>query len=103
MTNENQGECREDHTWMLIACGLLLLGACDKSGDKRLADRVEKHADAQADALHNQAAALDAEAKQVRKTGEKRADAIDAANLNTAAMSDEQKAAIVNGAATAVR
>ena len=88
---------------IVIACCLLPLGACDKSGDKRLADRVENHADAQADALQNQADALDAEAKQVRKTGEKRADAIDAANLNTAAMSNEQKAAIVNGTAPAVR
>lgn len=88
---------------ILIACGLVSLSACDKSGDKRLADRVENHADAKADALQNQADVLDAEAKQIRKTGEKRADAIDAANLNTAAMSNEQKAAIVNGAAPAVR
>ena len=90
-------------TMILIACGGLSLAACDKSGDKKLAERVENHADAQADALQNQAAALDAEAKQVRKTGEKRADAIDAANLNTAAMTNEQKAAIVNGTAPAVR
>ncbi len=87
----------------LVTCAALSLAACDKSGDKKLADRVENHADAQADALQNQAAALSAEAKQVRKTGERRADAIDAANLNTAAMSNAQKAAIVNGAAPAVQ
>ena len=79
------------------------LGACSKSGDQKLADRVENHADAQADALQNQAEALNAEARQVRDTGKQRGDAIDAANLNTAAMSNGQKAAIVNGAAPAVR
>lgn len=89
---------------ILIAVTLTLgLSGCGKSGDEKLADRVENHADAQADALQNQAAALQAEAKQVRKTGEQRGDAIDAANLNTQAMSNEQKAAIVNGAAPAVR
>lgn len=88
----------------VLALGLATsLAGCGKSGDEKLADRVENHADAQADALRNQAAALDAEAKQVRENGKQRADAIDAANLNTQAMSNEQKAAIVNGAAPAVR
>lgn len=91
-------------TVALLAAGLTLaLAGCAKSGDEKLADRVENHADAQADALKNQAAELNAEAKQVRATGKQRGDAIDAANLNTAAMSNEQKAAIVNGAAPAVR
>lgn len=88
----------------LLMAGLALAAAgCAKSGDEKLADRVENHADAQADALQNQAAMLQAEARQIRQTGEQRGDAIDAANLNTAAMSPEQKAAIINGAAPAVR
>lgn len=93
------------HVTTAVAATLLAvsLGACAKSGDEKLADRVENHADAQADALQNQAAALNAEAEQIRKTGEQRGDAIDAANLNTQAMSNAQKAAIVNGAAPAVR
>jgi hypothetical protein len=87
-----------------MTAGLALsLGACSKSGDEKLADRVENHADAKADAMQNQAAALSAEAKQIRRTGEQRGDAIDAANLNTQAMSNAQKAAIVNGSAPAVR
>ena len=91
-------------TATLLAASLTLgLGGCAKSGDEKLADRVENHADAQADTLKNQAAELNAEAKQIRKTGKQRGDAIDAADLNTAAMSNEQKAAIVNGAAPAVR
>ena len=89
---------------ILLSAGLTMaLSACGKSGDEKLADRVENHADAQADALKNQAAALNAEAKEVRETGKQRGDAIDAADLNTQAMTDEQKAAIVNGAAPAVR
>lgn len=88
---------------LLAASLTFALSGCAKSGDEKLADRVENHADAQADALKNQAAELNAEAKQVRETGKQRGDAIDAANLNTAAMSNEQKAAIVNGAAPAVR
>ncbi|WP_267395780.1 MULTISPECIES: hypothetical protein [unclassified Sphingomonas] len=88
---------------ILVAGLALSLGGCAKSGDEKLADRVENHADAQADALKNQAAELNAEAKQVRETGKQRGDAIDAANLNTQAMTNEQKAAIVNGAAPAVR
>ncbi|RYD19593.1 MAG: hypothetical protein EOP89_15420, partial [Lysobacteraceae bacterium] len=76
---------------------------CGKSGDEKLAGRVENHADAQADMMENRADALDAQAKQVRKTGEARGDAIDAANLNTSQMSNDQKAAIINGAAPAVR
>ena len=91
-------------TVTLLAASLTLgLAGCAKSGDDKLADRVENHANAQADALKNQAAELNAEAKQVRANGKQRGDAIDAANLNTAAMSNEQKAAIVNGAAPAVR
>ncbi len=87
----------------LIVLGMVPLAACGKSGDKRLADRVENYADAQADMLENRADALNAQAKQVRRTGESRSNAIDAANLNTAAMSNAQKAAIVNGAAPAVK
>lgn len=97
-------------TALVGASVALALAGCAKSGDEKLADRVENHADAQADALKNQAEALknqaaelNAEAKQVRETGKKRGDAIDAANLNTQAMSAEQKAAVVNGAAPAVR
>ncbi|MEO8723388.1 MAG: hypothetical protein ABI395_07680 [Sphingobium sp.] len=87
----------------IVMLGILSLTACSKSGDRKLADRVENHADAQADMLENRADALNAEAKQIRHTGEQRSDAIDAANLNTAAMSNTQKAAIVNDAAPAVR
>ncbi|WP_242098392.1 hypothetical protein [Sphingomonas sp. CROZ-RG-20F-R02-07] len=87
----------------LALCAMMPLAACSKSGDEKLADRVENHADAQADMMENRADALQAQAKQVRKTGEQRGDAIDAANLNTAQMSGDHKDAIVNGAAPAVR
>ena len=100
LTYEKEDGIMKSATAVLL---VLSLAACHKSGDKALADRVKNHADAEADMLKNQAAALSAEAKQIRKTGESRADAIDAANLNTAAMSNSEKAAIVNGAAPAVK
>lgn len=41
-------------TAAVLAAGLAMsLSACGKSGDEKLADRVENHADAQADALQN--------------------------------------------------
>lgn len=81
----------------------MLAAACGTKGDEKLAQRVEDRADNRADMLENQADALDAQAKQVRATGESRSDAIDAANLNVQALSNEQRAAIVNNTAPAVR
>lgn len=90
--------------FILIAASVsvLALGGCSK-GDDKLAGRVENAADARADALENQADALDDRAEQVRETGEQRSDAIDAADLNTQAMSAEQKNAILANEAAAVR
>jgi len=93
-------------TLRLAAAVLLLaapLAACGGSGDDKLAHQVKKTADARADQLDQRADDLKDAADQVRKTGEKRAEAIDAADLNTHAMSPEQKAAIVNNEAPAVR
>lgn len=87
-----------------------LLAGCSESASDRLADRVENAADVRADSLENRAAelqaqadALDHRAEQVRDTGKRRADAIDAANMNVAAMSVEQRDAIVANDAAAVR
>jgi outer membrane PBP1 activator LpoA protein len=93
-------------TLRLAAAVVLLsapLAACGGSGDDKLARQVEKTADSRADQLEQRADDLKDQAEQVRKVGEKRADAIDAADLNTHAMSPEQKAAIVNNQAPAVR
>lgn len=93
-------------TLRLATAVLLLaapLAACGGSGDDKLAHRVEQAADNRADQLEQRADELKNQAEQVRTTGEKRADAIDAANLNTQAMSPEQKAAIVANQAPAVR
>lgn len=93
-------------TLRLAAAVLLLsapLAACGGSGDDKLAHQVKKAADNRADQLDQRAADLKDQADQVRKTGEKRADAIDAADLNTHAMSPEQKEAIIANQAPAVR
>lgn len=79
------------------------LAACGGNGDDKLAERVEDQAENRADALQQRADTLDERADQVRDTGEQRADAIDAADLNAHAMSAEQRNAIVANEAAAVR
>ncbi|MDD1449870.1 hypothetical protein NHF48_001225 [Sphingomonas sp. H160509] len=79
------------------------LAACGGNGDDKLAGRVEAAADNRADALENRADVLTDRAEQVRDKGEQRSDAIDAADLNAAAMSNTQKDAIIANEAAAVR
>ena len=93
-----------------LAAAILPLAACNKSPSDKLADRVENAADnradameANADTLRNQAALLDNRADKARNTGDSRADAIQAADMNVAAMSQEQRDAIVANQAAAVR
>lgn len=90
---------------ILIALSVctLPLTACGKSPSDKLADRVEKAAETRADALEKDAEALNKRAEQVRQTGEQRANAIDAADRDTAAMTQEQRDAIVANEAPAVR
>ena len=82
---------------------LATLSACGGNGDDKLASRVENAADDRADAMEARADALDEQAEQVRETGENRADAIDAADVNADAMSDQKKDAIVANQAPAVK
>ena len=93
-----------------LVASALTLGACNKSPSDKLAGRVENAADNRADMmeqnadqLRNQAAMLDNRADAARDRGESRADAIKAADMNVAAMSQEQRDAIVANQAAAVR
>jgi len=72
----------------------LALTACGGKGDDKLGSQVEAAADNRADAMEATADNLEAQAKQVRKSGDQQADAIDDADVNAAAMTDEQKAAL---------
>ena len=99
-------------TTMLGAAALLALSlaACNNTPSDKLADRVENAADTRANMLENradtlqaQAATLDNRADQVRSTGESRADAIQAADMNVAGMNQQQRDAIVANQAAAVR
>ncbi|GGB31753.1 hypothetical protein GCM10011380_21370 [Sphingomonas metalli] len=75
----------------------LSVAACGGAGDDKLAKNVENAYDNRADAMEQAADNLEDQAKQVRKSGEQQADAIDDADVNAQAMSDEQKAALANG------
>ena len=89
----------------------MTLGGCgSNSPSDKLAGRVENAADARAnelearsDNLQARADMLDNRAEQVRETGESRADAIKAADMNVQGMSQEQRDAIVANQAAAVR
>ena len=94
---------------VLVGSALLLAG-CNKSPSDKLAGRVENAADARADAMENNADALRDQAKMldnradaIRDTANSRADAIKAADMNVAGMSQEQRDAIVANQAAAVR
>lgn len=86
------------------------LGACSKDPSAKLANRVETAAEARATALESDAAALKAKADAlasradtVRDTGKSRADAIKAADMDVANMTQAQRDAIVANQAAAVR
>lgn len=75
------------------------LAACGGKGDDTLASNVEAAGENQADAL--EAAGNEAAADAVEENAEDRAEAVDDADVNADAMTGEQKAAVVNGAAPA--
>ena len=94
----------------LAVAAVLPLAACSKSPSDKLADRVENAAnnradamEANADMLRNQAAMLDNRADKARDMGASRSDAIQAADMNVAGMSQERRDAIVANQAPAVR
>ena len=87
----------------LLAIMAAPLAACGGNGDDKLAERVEDRADNRADQLEAMADNLEDRADRTREVGEQRADAIDAADLNAQAMSNEQKADIVANEAAAVQ
>lgn len=89
---------------------LFSLTACEKSSSDKLADRVENAADSRADAIENNADALanrvdrlNDRAAEIRRTGQQRSDAIDAADRDVSGMTPEQRQAIVANEAAAVR
>ena len=93
-----------------VILGSLSLASCGGKGDDKLADRVEDRAVERADMLDNKADQMEENADQlhdkadmVEETGEDRSNAIDAADVNADAMTDEQKQAIVDQNAPAVK
>ena len=74
------------------------LAACGGNGDDALAERAEDAAENKADQL--EAAGNEAGADMVEEAGEERADAIDDADVNAHAMTNAQKADVIeNGVA----
>lgn len=86
-----------------ILCRAVRLAARGGSGDDKLAREVNESADNRAHQLEQRAEDLQDQVGQVRKIGEKRGDAIEAADPNTQAMSAEHEATIVGNQTPAVR
>ena len=75
----------------------LSLAACGGKGDDKLGSEVKAAADNRADAMERAADNLEDRAEAERKAAGQQADAIDDADVNAAAMSDGEKAALING------
>lgn len=88
---------------MSIAALTTVLAACGGHGDDKLADRVENAADVRATVMEAKADAINARVEDVREVGERRANAIDAADVNAASMTEEQRDKIVANEAPAVK
>jgi predicted small lipoprotein YifL len=87
-------------TAAVLAVAALSLAGCGGKGDDKLGSQVEAAADNRADALEAAADNLEDQADAVRDNGDEQSDAIDDADVNAAAMSNEQKAALTNGSET---
>ncbi|RZM36500.1 MAG: hypothetical protein EOP67_06145 [Sphingomonas sp.] len=86
-------------TAALLAVSALSLAACGGKGDDKLGDQVEQAADNNASALEATADNLEDRAEAIRDNGEERSEAIDDSDVNADALTNGQKAAVINGAA----
>ncbi len=89
----------------VLAAAALSLAGCGGDGDDKLGQQAEDVAENKADALDAAAEnasgaqedSLEAQADATREMGEEKEEAIDDADVNAQAMSNEQKGALVNG------
>jgi ABC-type glycerol-3-phosphate transport system substrate-binding protein len=91
---------------ILMGASLLTLAACGGKGDDSLGDNAADAAEAQAEnleatadnaATEAQSDALEDRADAVRDVGEAKEEAIDDADVNADAMTNQEKEAVVNG------
>lgn len=84
----------------LLTVSALSLAACGGKGDDKLGDQAATAAENQADALEATSDNMEEQADAIREKGEDTEEAVDDADLNAAALTPEQRAAITNGSAT---
>lgn len=89
----------------VVAAALFALSACGGKGDDKLGDQAAQAADNRADAMDatadnmsgTQRDVMEANADATRAAGEAREEAIDDADVNADAMTNGQKAVVING------
>ena len=86
-------------TAAILAVSALSLAACGGKGDDKLGDQVEQAAENNASALEATADNLEDRAEAIRENAEDKSEAIDDADVNTDALTNGQKAAVINGTA----
>ena len=86
-------------TAAILAVSALSLAACGGKGDDKLGDQVEQAAENNASALEATADNLEDRAEAIRDNAEDKSEAIDDADVNTDALTNGQKAAVINGTA----
>jgi ABC-type glycerol-3-phosphate transport system substrate-binding protein len=84
----------------LLTASTLSLAACGGKGDDKLGDQAATAAENRADTLEAQGENMEDQAEAIRDNADDTEEAIDDADVNAAALTPEQRAAITNGSAT---
>ena len=84
----------------LLTASALSLAACGGKGDDKLGDQAASAAENRADVMEAQGENMEDQAEAMRDNAEEMEERIDDADVNAAALTPEQRGAIINGQAT---
>jgi protein involved in sex pheromone biosynthesis len=82
---------------LALSAPLFVLAACGGKGDDKLGEQVQEAAENSADNAVANGTMTEGQAEAVKDAAEVKEEKIDDADVNADALSNEQKAAVVNG------